>query len=311
MGYQQLMTLARSYPAGDRDYLLKRAHEYRVRDESTLLDLAATAADVSTDRIINLGLEPDADPDIAEAFRRQYPNDSLDSLQDRSADQIQGYISGIKGKYFEMLVARRLNAGERVGEIALQPGQKAILADSPTQKGFDIRIVNRNGETDEAIQAKATESMAYVKDHLERYPHFRVVAPEEIDGASEKIIQTDISHGQLKTHVTEQVNELGEGTTEDLLDKGAEAAVDVVPGVSALVVVATEGRAVLTGRASLQESLRRGRGRLARSAVYSALGVPLGPAVAGLRLAENRLTARASLGELLETKTEELRLLAV
>ena len=42
MGYQQLVTLARSYPAGDRDYLLKRAHEYRVRDESTLLDLAAS-----------------------------------------------------------------------------------------------------------------------------------------------------------------------------------------------------------------------------------------------------------------------------
>ena len=208
-------------------------------------------------------------------------------------------------------MARRLNAGERVGEIALQPGQKVVLMNSPTHPGSDIKIVDDDGATIEPLQVKATDSVAYINRHFERYPDIRVVAPEEVHDASERIIQSDVSHDQLETHVTEQVNELGESTTEDLLDGGAEAAFDVVPGVSALVIVATEGRAMLTGRATLRESLRRGGGRLARSAVYNALSVPLGPAVAGLMPVEKRIAARTSLSELLETKTEELRLLAV
>ena len=74
MGYEQLMALAESYPPQELDSLLEVAQQYRNRSEQEILELAALATDVSLDRVTNLGLEPEADPQFLEAFRLQYPN---------------------------------------------------------------------------------------------------------------------------------------------------------------------------------------------------------------------------------------------
>ena len=316
MGYEELKTLAESYPPQKRDSLLELAQEYRSRDERELLEVAAIAADVSLDSVTNLGLEPDANPQFLEAFRRQYPNVSLEFLRGASDERLGHFANIVKGKYFEVLVRDRLNAGEHLGEIKLRPGQIARLAESPTQTGHDLEIVNRDGSIDELLQLKATNSMSYVKQALEKYPDIRVATTSEVDDTAGNILGTDVSNEQLKLVSEAQMGELGEDMAQDLLEKGAEATVDSIPLISMVTTGVIEGRRLLTGRSTLRESLRRGAKRMGKVAVYDAIGTALGPTgvavpvVVGLRVTEGRITQRIALGHHLESKTRELRELA-
>ena len=311
MGYEELRTLAESYPPQERDSLFELAQEYRSRDEREVLEVAAIAADVSLDNVLNLGLEPEANPQFLEAFRLQYKNVALESLRGASEERLQGLANGAKGKYFEVLVRDRLNAGQRLGELELQPDQTASLAPSSTQRGWDLRIENEDGSTDELLQLKATESMSYVKGALDEHPDIRIAVPSEIDDASDEIVGTGISDEQLE-HITDaQVNELGESTLENLADRGAEATLDSIPFFSMVTTGVIEGRNVLTGRSTLRESLRRGAKRTGRAAAYDAVGTALGftgvgiPVVVGLRLTEGRVTRLVALGDNLESRTLE------
>ena len=101
MGYEQLVTLAESYPRQGKEALHDLAQEYRSQSERQILDVAALAADVPLYRVTNLGLEPDADPQLLEAFRRQYPNVSPESLIGSSEERLSGLANGVKGKYFK------------------------------------------------------------------------------------------------------------------------------------------------------------------------------------------------------------------
>ena len=194
---EELRTLAESYPPQEKDALFELAQRYRCRDEREVLEIAAIAADVSLDSVINLGLDPDADPLFKEAFNRQYPNVDIESLVGASDQRLDGLADGVKGKYFEMLVCARLNAGERLGELQLQPGQTAHLAESSTQSGWDLRVENEDGSIDELLQLKATESMGYVKEALLKHPDIRVVVPSEVDAHADDVLGTDISNEQL------------------------------------------------------------------------------------------------------------------
>ncbi len=310
MGYERLTALAESYPPQKRESLHELAQEYRSRGEREVLDVAALATDVSFDRVINLGLEPDADPQFLEAFRLQYPNVDLESLVGSSEERLDGLANGVKGKYFEVLVRDRLNAGERVGDLQLESGQVAKLAESPTQPGWDLSIENADGSVAEEIQLKATDSMSYVKEALERYPDIRVATPQEIDDTAEEILGTGISDEQLERVTEAQIGEISEGMAQDLLDTGAEVAFDSIPFMSIAMTGVMEGRNLLTGRSTFRESLHRGTKRLGRAAAYDAIGTLLGPtgvAVVGLRMAEARVSRRIALGNHLESKTAELR----
>ena len=203
MGHEEIQAVAESYSPQERQSLLGLAAEYRRRNEREVLELGALAADVSADDVLNLGLEPESNPQLLEAFRLQYPRvaekllkgASKDELEDagylreqlaellrgESEDELGGWERGVKGKYFEVLVRDRLNDGESVGELSLEPGQVARLAESPTQQGWDVEIVNQDGTLDEALQLKATESMTYVKTALDENPDIRVVVPSELE----------------------------------------------------------------------------------------------------------------------------------
>ena len=314
MPYEELEALAASYPPATPVALLELAQERKKRQESELLELAALASELSVDSIIDLGLEPDLHPHVLKAFQLQYPNVNLDSLQGRSEDALQGFVNGVKGKYFEVLVEERLNSGETLGELGLLPGQIASIAGSPTQAGWDLQIVDGNGEVFERIQIKATENMGYIKDALEKYPDIRIAAPSEIDGIADEIIRTDITHESMKNLTKGQVEELGESAIADFLDQSAEIALDMVPILPAFMITVTEGRAVLSGSASLQISLQRGTKRLGRATAYNALGMGLSaligpaavPTLIGVRIAEQRIGHQMAMGEFLRTKTQEI-----
>ena len=177
MAYEELKSLAGSYPRKDRDAFLELEKGYRTRKERAILELAALAADVSADNIMNLGLEPGSAPQLLEAFELQYPHQSVERLREATEGQLQGWANGVKGKYFELLVAEKLNAGETVGDIKLLSGEVAKLAESTTQAGWDLAIVDEAGETVEEVQLKATDSLGYVKDALEISRTFESLRP--------------------------------------------------------------------------------------------------------------------------------------
>ena len=289
------------------------AEEYRRRSERDVLELAAISADITADDLTNLGLEPEKNPQLLEAFERANPSVDPATLADRSAEQIQGYVNNTKGIYFEMLVAKRLNDGETVGELQLEAGQEARLAASQNQPGWDLEIVDRNGETVEEIQLKATEDLSYVKGALEG--GYRVAVPEEVDRELDGIVGTNISHSMLEETTEEQIVELSEDAISNALDIAAEFAVDVIPVTSALIIGLTEGRHYLMGRATLRDTMRSGGKRLRRASAYGAIGSALSatglglaaiPVVMGMRVGETRVTARINLGDNLQGRTAEL-----
>ena len=317
MGYEELRVFSESYPAQERGELFELAQKYRSRDEREVMEVAAIAADVSLDRVVNLGLEPQANPLFREAFNRQYPNVDIETLVGASDERLRGLANGVKGKHFEMLVRDRLNAGERLGELQLQPGQTARLAESSTQPGWDLRIENEDGTIDEFLQLKATDSMSYVKKALVEHPDIRVVVPSEVDEQSDDILGTDISNEQLDNITQAQIGEMGESALEDLSDKAVEAAFDSIPFVSMVATGVIEGSSVLTGRSTLRESFRRGAKRMGRAGVYSAIGAALAPTgvgvpvVMGIRTIEGRISKRIALAGHLESRTLELERLTV
>ena len=310
MGYDELIKLAESYPTQDRDAIPNLARQYSLRQEREILELAALAADVGLDDVTSLGLEPDANPQLLQAIEL-YTNKGLDALTESD-------VNGIKGKYFEVLLAEKLNAGESVGGIQLSPGEVVRLAESPSQPGWDLAIVNENGETVDEIQAKATNSLSYVKGALDKYPDIQVITTQELSDKAadyDNIASSDISNADITEEATEHIEEFSEDLVTDILHQSAEFAFDAIPAVSAVVIGLSEGRQVLLGRSTVEESLRRGTVRLGRSSVYSVIGAGLMAADAGiisiptvtvLRIAEGRVRHRMAMERHLEEKTAEI-----
>ena len=123
----------------------------------------------------------------------------------------------------------------------------------------------------------------------------------------------------MQEAVQRQVGELSEDAITDALHQSAEWVFDAVPLVPAVLVAVTEGRHVLLGRSSIEESLQRGTRRLGRSAAFSTLGATLVALDAGLlsvpvtsaaRVAWGRVTNRIAMGGFLQSKTEELQVSA-
>ena len=319
MGHEEIQAVAESYSPQERQSLLGLAAEYRRRNEREVLELGALAADVSADDVLNLGLEPESNPQLVEAFGMQYPNVPIESLRGASEQRLTGLAQGVKGKYFEVLARDRLNDGESVGGLSLEPGQVARLAESPTQQGWDVEIVNQDGTRDEALQLKATESMSYVKTALDENPDIRVVVPSELEDEaadSAQLISTDISNASLKNEVGDQLGELSESGLENALDEAGELAFDSIPGISLLIIGATEGRKVLTGRATVEEAVRSGRGRVGKALAFSIIAAAINatpaapisvPTTVALKIAEGRMSRRVELGEFLEARTAELQ----
>ena len=320
MAYEELKVLAESYLSRGRDALIALDGEYRRRYESEILELAAIAADVTLDDVLNLGLESEADPQLADALDRLgYTDDALASLKDETGEQLTGHISRVKGTYFEVLVKDRLNDGESVGGIKLAPVEEVSLAEKENQPGYDLMIKDK--ETDavvDELQLKAVKDWSEVARSLSRYddtPH--IVTAEHADRATahDIAIATDIRNESLTNIVRGQVDEAAESVAEDILDQGLEAAYDVVPLASLPLIIGTEILSVFKNRTTIRKSWQRGKGRLARAGVYSTLGAavnatPAAPAsvpiTVGFRLVQTRVGHRVAMGSHLEEKTQEI-----
>ena len=324
MASDDIIVLASSYPPSERKALMEIGEYYQRRHEREVLELAAIAADVAIDDLTNLGLEPDENPLLLEAFERQFPGMSVESLAGSNPEYLQGIAYGVKGKLFEILIRDRLESGGSVGGIVLGDGETVHLAESATQPGLDLRILDRAGEQVEALQAKATTRLGYVKDHLEKYPEIKVIVPEELSQSATDtagvLAAEGVSHQQMKEVTETQVAEWGESGLVDAIHQGAEVAFDAVPVFSIGVTMVVEGQRVLTGRSTAAEAVKRGGRRVASAAIWTTAGAALthlgvgepisAAAMVGARMYAGRIQKYTSLADSLDAGTEELRRLA-
>ncbi len=205
-------------------------HERRKKD---LLDLLVVGG-VSLSALVR---DPAAvPPEVARAFELAYPGLAAsgetftDAVQRMSADEVVGLVHGVKGKLFEMELVTHLNDGN------LPDGVQAQLAGSATQPGHDIEIVDASGQVVELLQAKATESVAYVQEALQRYPDIDVTTTTEVHaqlvalGAADRVADSGISEAVLQQQVEAAVQAGQVGQVVDVTD--------LVPSAVGLAVVA-------------------------------------------------------------------------
>jgi hypothetical protein len=144
--------------------------------------------------------------DVDAAYSAAYPDlaarMSFDAVVKSLHDsQITGFVSGVKGKLFEMRYLDYLNDGN------LPDGYHAELATSATQPGWDIAVHGPDGHVASLLQMKATDSVEYVKHALERYPDIDVVTTDEVysqlvmNGAADHVASSGISDVALTHNV--------------------------------------------------------------------------------------------------------------
>lgn len=236
---------------------LRRLYDgYVRRREASILDAAAATAALNALFLSDQFDASAATPQMQEAFNLAFPNHTIDELNGLGPESAQGWLSAWKGKYFEVVVVDKLNAGEAVGDIQLGPGQIARLAESPSQPGWDLQILNADGAVAQELQLKATSSLSYVKEALEKYPDIDIVATDEVASQmSDIILSSGMSNADLEAQVTVPVEELLDGPWEELVET-------VLPGLPFVLIAAAEGTKVLMGRQTLQRavhlSLERG-----------------------------------------------------
>lgn len=170
-------------------------------------------------------------PEVEEAFARAYPGLAgtgegfAEAVQRMSAEGLQGLVNGVKGKLFEMQLVDHLNDGN------LPDGLRAQLAGSATQAGHDIEIVDEQGHIAELLQAKATESAAYVREALARYPDVDVTTTTEVHarlvalGGTDRVADSGISEAALQQKVEAAVQAGQPGDAMDLMPSSVGLAV--------------------------------------------------------------------------------------
>lgn len=228
------------------------------RRKSELLDLLVVGGVSLSAMLRNPSSIP---PEVDQAFKLAYPDLALtdtfaDAVNRIDAGQLVGFVSGVKGKLFELELVDQMNHG------GLPDGYEAHMATSATQPGWDLRVTGPDGQTAELLQAKATESASYIQEALQRYPDIDVTTTSEIHaqmvarGLGEHVHNSGISEAALQAKV-EAAAQGAHG-----FDLG-----DLAPSSIGLAVI---GLSVFMGkRGSLREMGGEFGSRVGRTAVSS------------------------------------------
>lgn len=170
-------------------------------------------------------------PEIEAAYTAAYPGLSqeisfLDKVEmfDTEAE-LAGFLSGVKGKLFEQKYVDYLNSGH------LPDGYVASPAGNTNQVGWDIQILGPHDEIARLLQLKASDSVAYVQEAMERYPYIDVVTTDEVYSHLVMAgIGDDLENGAISNlELSEQVDAAAESSYGDA---------DLTPPLVALAFIA-------------------------------------------------------------------------
>ncbi len=218
----RIKNLARAYePQVGTAPIWPRLHALSQRfARQSVLDSAA--ATLALNALLNNDQIPidELTPQMREAFHLAYPHKDLVALAKGGPSDMAGFLSAWRGKLFEVMVRDKLNNGETVATLHLGPGEFARLAESATQPGWDLEIVSKTGHSIAKVQLKATESLAYVHEHVSRYATIPVLVTGDLHGTSHLgVIErvSDIHNDALVTQVQSAADHLHAPQHDDWL----------------------------------------------------------------------------------------------
>ena len=240
----RLHALSQQYAKGNGEPAGEAFHRafarYMKSNRESLLDIAMTVT--ASHIMLNAGPE-DVDPLLLKAVYDTNPSLTETHLFGMSAEAQEGAVNAAKGKYFEYLVVEKLNNGEQVGPLVLQDGFHAELADSFNQPGWDLRIVDSHGMPAEYLQLKATNSIGYIRDAIEKYPDVEILATHDV-ADSGIVLDSGLSNTELHEQVASAVAAADPSVTELFLDYFS-------PLMPLVAIASWEGYKVVVGRQSI------------------------------------------------------------
>lgn len=234
--------------------------KYLRKKHETIADLAVVATGLSVDLIRNQENEL-----ALEALNMTNPDFDPAMLNEYSDQELEGIVNSSKGKYFELLVIEELNAGGSVGGITLPAGYEAQIADSMTQAGWDVKIVDQNGALVEYLQLKSTDSLAYVQDALDKYPDIRILSTEEIESPNELVISSDIENDKLEREMLQTLESEGDTFLDNVLES-------FNPLLPLCFILTTQGYKVATSQVTYLKAISEGKDRAKRALAASSFG---------------------------------------
>ncbi len=206
--------------------------------------------------------EGEPDPLALEAIRMTNPNFDPSQINDYSDEQLMGIVNSAKGKYFELLVAEKLNNGEQVGDLVLPDGYHAELAESMNQPGWDLTILGPSGSVAEHLQLKATDNFGYISEALEKYPDIRILAADEAANSAPDgytmVLDSEIPDSDL----TDAINSTLDVNDSGFLDRFTDTFHPLFP---LAVIAALEGYSVYAGKQQVSDAIKSGSERAGRS----------------------------------------------
>jgi hypothetical protein len=267
-----------------------------------------TAADVWT---LQHGFDP-SDPVLKEAYDKAFPSSSeFDGL---SEAQRLGVENAWKGKYFEQLVADRLNAGDHVGPLVLEPGQRAVLAAAQNQPGWDLQILDDHGDIIRELQLKATDSLGPIQEALDRYSDTEILSTSEAafaahDAGIGGVYDSGINDRMLEDHIGNAFDGIA---GNHLLDHLAHW----VPFIPYVAILVTERRDVRLKRKKWYQAVKDGTFRSVKSLgghlsgdfmIFAGAGIAAVPISIGVRFLFDRHRAHGRSEKGLRTWIEEMK----
>lgn len=264
----KLSKLKADYRA-NQNFDAKQLYQHYVKKrEKALMDSIAAATAVNSIFYADYIDYENITPEMQEAFQVSFPQLDLSDLENMDLTQLGGIISNWKGKLFEFNVRDKLNSGELVGDIQLEEGQHAVIADSLTQPGWDLQILNADGSIAQELQAKATDSLGYINDAFEKYPDVDIISTSEVAELNNNLINGDISNEDLSNSLIDPVKSLFDNPAENFMEA-------VFPALPVLIIAGTEGRKYILGKQTAMQGLQSGAKRGTRSATSMGVGALL------------------------------------
>ena len=256
----------KKYKSSSKEDISRLHQKYIKRKQETLTE--ALAAAIAFDSIFSKNqIDFDAiTPEMQEAFDISFPNLNIDDLSNFDSNQFTGILSNWKGKLFEIEVRDRLNNGEVVGDLSLENGQLASIAEDVNQPGWDLQIFNDDGSVAELLQLKATNSLSYINSAFEKYPDINIMSTSEIASLNERLINSDVSLEDLNKAIEAPMQPLISDFGEDVLDT-------ILPGLPFLIICLSEGRHVFMNKKTAEQAFLNAGDRAAKTGLAIGAGL--------------------------------------
>jgi hypothetical protein len=235
-----------------------KGKEPAVKTKKRLLDPFVTALTVGVSDLQSRSV----DPLLAQAIQATSSRPIEVLLADPEA--AQGAINAAKGKYFELMVKQDLEQGVEYDGFALETNGSIELAEALNQPGWDLQILDADRAVVDVLQLKATDSAAYLRQTLEKYPDIEVMATEEV-AALEEFEGTVIDSGISNTEITADATTAVYGSNPDFLDVFS-------PVLPLVFILATEGVHVALGKETEQHFAERFSERAKHAVTGTAVG---------------------------------------